>query len=525
MNRNQAIMGVLVVGLGGFYYWHDVEGKPKREAAETKAKRLFPEMKREELSSVTVERLKATGADKTFKRQIARKHGLWILESEPLPEVLNTLSMSNAMKSLIEIQRGDSLNETESPNAKLNPAEFGLDKPSYKIDMKTADGKAHTLLIGDKTPEGHGFYVQADGGSIESANTSMTELLETAPDKMRETSPVTYEPGRMNKVTVTLPDGKKIAAELAKPREKSKDDIDDPSIVITDLNEEWNLTSPKATKADAQKIRNFLNVWKGAKHGRFLGADEKVDFSKPYLKVEAFVDGEKDPYVFELGPNVPAKPTMRYLRRLNPEEVMVIEMDNPKLLEIAEDSFDQKHLAVFEPDDIKKVELQVKDQTVSGSRKDQTWTISKPAKPGGDEKAIESALGDLLFDLKSLEWKSKTSGSLSQVAKLELMDKDGKKILSLLLGQESGKGRLAQVEDSKDLLLLEPDPLNKYEAILKRITSAATPSPSATPSGSPTPGPAMTPLKAPETLSIPEQKGSPMVPLHSSPTPSPEAKH
>jgi hypothetical protein len=522
MNRSQAIMGVLVVGLGGFYYWHDVEGKPKREAAETKAKRLFPELKREDLSSLTVERLKPVGTDKPFKRQIGHKHGLWILESEPTPEVLNNLSMSNAVKGLTEIQRGDALTETESPNAKLNPAEFGLDKPSYKIEMKTKDGKAHTLLIGDKTPEGRGLYVQADGGSIESSPSSMTELLETAPDKMRETSPVTFEPARMNKVTITMPDGKTLAAELAKPREKNKEGDDDPSIVITDLNEEWNVTSPKASKADSQKIRNFLNVWKGAKHGRFLRSDEKVNFSNPYLKVEAFVDGEKEPYIFELGQNVPAKPTMRYLRRLNPEEVMVIEMDNPKLLEIAEDSFEQKHLAVFEPDDIKKVELQLKDQTVSGSRKDQTWTISKPAKPGGDEKAVESALGDLLFDLKSLEWKSKVSGTLSQVGKFELLDKDGKKILSLLLGQESGKGRLAQIEESKELLLLDPDPFNKYESILKRITTAATSTP--TPGASSTPSAAVTPVAVPETLSIPEQKASPMVPLHSNPTPSPSAK-
>ncbi len=45
----------------------------------------------------------------------------------------------------------------------LKPAEYDLDKPLYKLTVKTADGKSFVLEIGAPTPTGTGYYVRLEG--------------------------------------------------------------------------------------------------------------------------------------------------------------------------------------------------------------------------------------------------------------------------------------------------------------------------------------------------------------------------
>jgi len=45
----------------------------------------------------------------------------------------------------------------------LDPAEFGLAKPSFLLTLKTADGKSFSLEIGAKNPTSTGYYVRVPG--------------------------------------------------------------------------------------------------------------------------------------------------------------------------------------------------------------------------------------------------------------------------------------------------------------------------------------------------------------------------
>jgi len=47
-----------------------------------------------------------------------------------------------------------------------NPDIFGLDNPTYTITIEFADGKKHTLEIGDSTPTNSGYYVRVDNSKI-----------------------------------------------------------------------------------------------------------------------------------------------------------------------------------------------------------------------------------------------------------------------------------------------------------------------------------------------------------------------
>jgi hypothetical protein len=47
-----------------------------------------------------------------------------------------------------------------------DPKTFGLDTPDYVITVKFANGKSHTLEIGDSTPSNSGYYVRLDGDKM-----------------------------------------------------------------------------------------------------------------------------------------------------------------------------------------------------------------------------------------------------------------------------------------------------------------------------------------------------------------------
>lgn len=47
-----------------------------------------------------------------------------------------------------------------------NPSDFGVDTPVYVITIGFADGKTHTLEVGDNTPTFSGYYVRLDNDKI-----------------------------------------------------------------------------------------------------------------------------------------------------------------------------------------------------------------------------------------------------------------------------------------------------------------------------------------------------------------------
>lgn len=47
-----------------------------------------------------------------------------------------------------------------------DPSVFGLDAPAFIITVGFADGKSHTLEIGDSTPTDSGYYVRLDKGKM-----------------------------------------------------------------------------------------------------------------------------------------------------------------------------------------------------------------------------------------------------------------------------------------------------------------------------------------------------------------------
>lgn len=483
MSKTQIAMLLLLVGAALFYYVHDIKGKPEREKAETAAKRLFPELKKDGMAELTVEKLK----DPKTKEVLAYSDGKWLSQGPPA-QLLGTQEVGNSIKALIEVQRKKELTTTPGPDILK---EYGLDQPAYKVTLKAKDGKTETLLLGNKTPDDAGYYARAtETGPVVSVGGDFGTLLTSAIDSMREKSPLPVEPSKANRVLITTGDGKQLEAKLREAREKPPEDTPD-DVTITNLSEDWDLAQPEKVEADGGKVRDLLWAWKNLKAGRFLKPDEKIDFGKPALKLEVWTDGQTKPQVLEVGSVVEANKKLHYVRRLDPEEVMVVELADPKLLSPEANSLKNRHFAKFEVDQVERVEVTAGNVELAAKKSGEHWKFSKPATPNADEAARDQAVNDLLWEVKNGEWSEPTGEKreLKARIKVALFDKQDKPLGTVILGEATGKAALVQLGDDKTVYKLADDPFPKWDGIIRRATEQT---PVATPGAPPGP-PTMTP--------------------------------
>jgi hypothetical protein len=82
--------------------------------------------------------------------------GTWLVMDIPSAEA-DQSKVTTAISSLAKLLVFRDFGEN------LKPEEFNLDKPLYKLTVKTADGKSFVLDIGAKIATGTGYYVRMEG--------------------------------------------------------------------------------------------------------------------------------------------------------------------------------------------------------------------------------------------------------------------------------------------------------------------------------------------------------------------------
>jgi hypothetical protein len=474
MSRGNLIALLLLVGLGAFFFLHDIKRPPT-----TGQKRIFPNLEKKNVASLKVEKF----GTPAFTHEFAKQNGVWVLQG-PEPMVMRTASFGQSVKALVEVQRAEDVGD--------KAADFGLDKPAFKLTLKNRSGGQNTLYLGAKTPDDSTYYAQTDPGKpICTLASAPNDLLETAVDNVREQSPLVFEPSTANKIILEPAKGPAIELALAKAREDTgTDDDSDDGMEIQDLSEEWKITRPTALAADAAKVRDLLFNWRSVKLGRFMKFDEKAAFEPATLKMTVFVDRQSEPFVLQVGQMVPGKPQLYYARRMPPSEPMVLEIKSPDMLEPKASSLEQRHLYVFQPEQAERLEATIDGVKIEGSKGDEGWSVSNPKVAKDKQEGQKTAASDLVWELKNLEWASKPDpksvGEWKERASLELWDSDKKSLGKVSLGQPGPDKQGAYVRDASGAIYLtEKDPYLRWVDIKVRLEGKAKTTPSPTPAAQP----------------------------------------
>ena len=84
--------------------------------------------------------------------------GTWLVMDIPSVEA-DQAKVTSALAALAKMQIYRDYGEN------LKPEEYDLDKPLYKLTIKTAEAKTYVLEIGAPTPTGTGYYVRLEGAN------------------------------------------------------------------------------------------------------------------------------------------------------------------------------------------------------------------------------------------------------------------------------------------------------------------------------------------------------------------------
>lgn len=158
--------------------------------------------------------------------------------------------------------------------------DFGLDTPKYEATIAYTDGVVAQLRIGHPGAENNAWYYMTVAGDdrLFSASRGMVEAVFVSRDSLREVASPTLHKARMDRLTLTSPDG---VIEWA-----LRGDITD-----TDAQDKWYITAPFAYPADAEAMSTLLANAANLRLGAYVSPASpenlaKYGFDAPRLTID-----------------------------------------------------------------------------------------------------------------------------------------------------------------------------------------------------------------------------------------------
>jgi hypothetical protein len=416
-----AVLAVVLIGLGTFFYVYEVRQGPAREKAAEVKDRAWKELEAKDVEEIAVTRkgetvrLKKAGDTWTLVAPVESK-----AERQPADDLASSLAT-------LRVER-----EIEANPAK--PADFGLAPPAAEIQFK-AKGQPHTVRLGAKTPTGIWAYAQLDDKpAVVLVPDGILRDAEKPVADFRDRTVLAFERKDVKGVEVKAPSGQTLAAQV-----KGAD--------------EWQLTGPPAVPADREQLTGLLDKLKAAKIKDFVAAPPKgpdpFGLERP-LRVTLWVGEEgKDraAKTLRFGKPVPEQKTV-YAQREGDATVFTVEEALVKAVPTSMAMLRDKTVFAYDRMKLERVDLDSPKGKVSVAMEGGVWRITAPTAL----KADEAAMNDLLFKARDLRAKDFVADDARALARfgldrpqvrLSLWEKEAKEPKTLLLAPARDKAGLA----------------------------------------------------------------------------------
>ncbi|MFQ5645397.1 MAG: DUF4340 domain-containing protein [bacterium] len=372
MSKNNLILGLILALLtGGAYYYETVIVAGQRQEIARSKKLVDFQVK--DVQEFTLER------DSGEKYQCRRRsETAWDIldplkapgDAEMIDNILDSVRTADIERVLIESAKESDL------------ADYGFDKPAFKIELHIPGGKA-TVLIGSQTPTQKSYYARLKG----------------APRVLIVPYSIVYG---LKKDLFTIRDKSVISLEV-KEVERLELEYGKASLVLEREGElNWNLKKPAEKELDRYEVEAFIRKLDYLQTRKFLDA---VDQTKAGWKKEYGFD---DPPIVIKATIGPGQETKRlivgkkeqdgrlfYVRRPGRKTIYEIDMDSFNALRKKPFDFEKKFIFSLERDKIKRIEIKKPEGTVVLKREGDSdnWTIIRPRVSKADTRAVDKFLG------------------------------------------------------------------------------------------------------------------------------------
>ncbi|MEA5555287.1 DUF4340 domain-containing protein [Nodularia spumigena] len=183
--RTTLILISLALGLSGFVYFYEIQGKTQREEVKKQQQQIFS-FTEDDIQSLTV---KTQDITLNLERNTEAENSRWLL-TYPTTEPANDAIVAYLTNLLV---KGESDRTLSIPANQR--AEFGLEQPLATININLKNQKTHQLILGKPDFNNRFLYAQADAATPENdkinvllvsrdfANAVNRELSEWQPPK------------------------------------------------------------------------------------------------------------------------------------------------------------------------------------------------------------------------------------------------------------------------------------------------------------------------------------------------------
>ena len=431
--KTSAALAVLLIGLGGFFYFYEVRGAADRERAESRKGRVFTV----EAADVTTLELKRPDETVTLKRD----GDVWRLTS-PITARGNRGTVDETLTTVLtaKVDR-----EIEAKPGSLT--DFGLEKPAAQVLLTLKDGKQLGLDLGAKSPTGVWVYAREQGKPA---------VFVLGDSVLRDaTRPV-----------VDFRDRTILAFER---RDVTGVDIatDAETIAIEPVADKWRITRPVTLPADTAEMNDLLEKLAAAKVKEFVAeaprSKESYGLERPVkLSVHTGKDKDRATRTLLVG-RVDAEKKGLFAMREGESSVLLLPEEIGKLVPRNVAAIRNKQLVEFDREKVSRVEVDSPKGAVTLVRDKDRWTISAPQALPADQ--VES--GALLARLRELRAQAFLSDDAAGIAryvpkasvKISISEQGGPPITVLLAPSPERRGgqpsAYAAVADKGPVVLVE----------------------------------------------------------------------
>src|SRR5919109_3050855 len=367
--QTSAILALLVVLVGGFYYVYEIRMAPEREKAETRKGRVFTA----EAADVTALELKRPDDTVTIKREADG----WRV-STPVAARGNKGTVDETLTTILTAKMD---REIEAKPASL--ADFGLEKPAAQVSLTLKDGKQVGLDLGAKSPTGVWVYAREQG----------KPAVFVLPDSV------------LREATRPVVDFRDRAILAFERRDVTGVDIvtdTDAIAVESTADNKWRLTRPVALAADTAEMNDLLDKLATGKVKEFVAeaprSRQAYGLERP-LRISVHTGKDKDRATRTLlVGRTDAEKKGVYAMREGEASVLLLPEDIGKLVPRNVAAIRNKQLVDFERDRITRVEVESPKGAVTLVKEKDRWTIAAPEALPADQ--VEA--GALLARLKEV---------------------------------------------------------------------------------------------------------------------------
>ena len=380
--QTTAVLAVVLLALGTFYYVYEIRGGPERAKIEAQKGRLWTV----DAADVDEMELKRGAEAVTLKRE---SDGWRLLvpvtargDRSRVDETLTTLTTARVDR------------EIESAPTRLD--QYGLDKPAAAVTLRLKDGRRLELQLGAKSPTGVWVYAREAGKAA--VFVVSDTVLRDVPRPLSE----------FRDKTVLAFGARQVTAFEVVTREGM--------LAVEQVDGRWRLTRPVALAADTETVTAFLDKLQSTRIKEFVAESPKslvpYGLERP-IRVSIHTGRDKDRVTASLLIGTVDKAKGVYAMRPGESSVLLLPAETWELVPKNVAVLRNKVVVEIDRDKVTRVDLESPKGKVGLTQEQNRWRIVAPENLPADQ--VEA--GALLFKLRDLKAQGFLTDDASGIAR------------------------------------------------------------------------------------------------------------